>query len=159
MAFLHLHTKTIFSCTKRTLLLVFFLFGLAGPSSAGDWQDINWQDYADARELNSDKPIFVFAELHFCSACKKMKDEVFNQSDIIKLLNQSFIPVNMKAFGIFPNELSDLQSENGDSLTLIGSPAIVVVYKNQYKLLYGFQNKAQVHKLLTQSLEEIAATS
>jgi hypothetical protein len=155
---------TLFTSIKLSFVLstVFLLFSsllLSKTAQANDWKDINWQSYEEARALDSDKPIFVFAELHFCGACKKMKEEVFNQADLIELINKRFVPVNMKAFGIFPNKLSDLKSESGETLSLIGSPALVVVYKDQYKLVYGFQNKAQLQKLLNESLSQIQAAN
>ena len=164
MTFLLSNANTPFTSLKlsfvlSTALLLLSSLLLSKGAHANDWQDINWQSYEDARALNSDKPIFVFAELHFCGACKKMKEEVFNQADVIELVNERFVPVNMKAFGIFPNKLPDLKSESGEALSLIGSPALVVVYKDQYKLVYGFQNKAQLQKLLTESLSQIQAAN
>lgn len=123
--------------------------------SANDWQDIKWLDYEDARSLKQSKPIFVFAELHFCSACKKMKQEVFNQAEIIESLNSDFVPVNMKSLGILPNKLPDLKDNNGDTVTLLGSPALVIVLGEQYKVVYGFKNQQQLSRLLKQSLLEI----
>jgi len=132
---------------------------ISGNAFSSDWQDIQWTEYEDARAIESEKPIFVFAELHFCSACKKMKNEVFNQADIIKLINDHFIPVNMKAFGIFPNTLKDLSDRDGDPLELIGSPALVIVYRTQYKIVYGFQDSAQLSHLLTQAIQQIEASA
>ena len=134
-------------------LIALLLF--SSLTSANDWQDINWQSYEEARALDSEKPIFVFAELHFCGACKKMKEEVFNQSDIIATINRDFIPVNMKSLGIFPNTLPDLKDTDGETLSLMGSPALVIVYKNQYKLVYGFQNQVQLSNMLEETLQQI----
>ncbi|GBL03868.1 DUF255 domain-containing protein [Glaciecola sp. KUL10] len=163
MAFLFVNLKSVLTFSFQSLFYRFFIvlsFTLCiASANANDWQDINWQNYEDARASGMDKPVFVFAELHFCGACKKMKEEVFNQSEIIELINQEFKPVNMKSFGLFPNKLSDLKDERGEALSLLGSPALVVVYKNQYKLVYGFQNKAQLTKLLTESLLAIESAS
>lgn len=110
-------------------------------------QEINWLDYEDARQLDSDKPIFVFGEMTFCSACKKMKKEVFVEADIINTLNEDFIPVRMSTLGIFPNTLADLADDQGEPLELNGSPGFVVIQNNQYSVFYGFQSAETLRKI------------
>ena len=110
-------------------------------------QEINWLDYEEARQLDSDKPIFVFGEMTFCSACKKMKKEVFVEADIIKTLNEDFIPVRMSTLGIFPNTLADLADDQGEPLKLNGSPGFVVIQNNQYSVFYGFQSAETLRKI------------
>ncbi|MFT6084864.1 MAG: hypothetical protein ACJAWT_000106 [Glaciecola sp.] len=110
-------------------------------------QSVHWLDYEDARALDSQKPVFVFAEMTFCSACKKMKKEVFVEQDIIDTLNNDFVPANMSTLGIFPNTLDDLMDEEGEPLVLKGSPGFVIIKDNQYSVFYGFQSADELRSV------------
>jgi hypothetical protein len=101
---------------------------------------VHWLEYEDARALDAENPIFVFAEMTFCPACKKMKKEVFVVQDIIDTLNNDFVPATISSLGIFPNTLDDLIDEDGGPLVLKGSPGFVIIKDNQYSVFYGFQS-------------------
>jgi hypothetical protein len=145
-----LHTKTrskyaFYPFIKALSALLVATIFTVFPAQAS--QEINWLDDEDARQLDSDKPIFVFGEMTFCSACKKMKKEVFVETDIIKTLNEEFIPVRMSTLGIFPNTLDDLVDDQGEPLKLNGSPGFVVIQNNQYSVFYGFQSADTLRKV------------
>ncbi|MBF7073878.1 thioredoxin family protein [Glaciecola sp. MH2013] len=135
-------------------ILASLFFFMSASAQADDVQEIKWMDYEDARASNSSKPIFVFAEMAFCSACKKMKEDVFVLDDIAATLNNDFIPVRMHTLGIFPNKLSDLRDENGDELTLEGSPGFVIIKDEQYSVFYGFQSADTLRKVFQMVLND-----
>jgi hypothetical protein len=115
-------------------------------------QSVHWLGYEDARALDSQKPIFVFAEMTFCPACKKMKKEVFVVQDIIDTLNNGFVPATISTLGIFPNTLDDLMDDEGAPLVLRGSPGFVIIKDNQYSVFYGFQSADQLRSVFAMVL-------
>ncbi|MBS1666378.1 MAG: thioredoxin family protein [Bacteroidetes bacterium] len=46
---------------------------------------------ATALSKKEHKPIFLLAYANYCSACKKMKNEVFSQKEIDSIFNKEFI--------------------------------------------------------------------
>ena len=101
--------KSLALKTNALIAISLFLLSLSAAVNASEPQSakqeqaiqhdaVQWLDYEDARALKSSKPIFVFAEMTFCSACKKMRNEVFVQQDIIDTLNNQFIPANQFSF-------------------------------------------------------------
>jgi len=124
----------------------------SGHEIKASQQSVQWVEYEDARTLDSEKPVFVFAEMTFCPACKKMKKEVFVQQDIIDTLNNNFVPANMSTLGIFPNTLDDLMDEEGGPLVLKGSPGFVIIKDNQYSVFYGFQSADELRSVFTMVL-------
>lgn len=115
--------------------------------------EINWQNYDEARALASDKPIFVFAKMRFCSACKKMEEEAFTDDALVRLLNENFIPVietNNFAFSKFA--FDDLKDKKGNSLKFSGFPTVMVVMGKSYSLSQGYKSAEQLKKELSKVL-------
>ncbi len=125
----------------------------ANATAVTQLDSVQWLAYEDARDLNTKKPIFVFAEMTFCSACRKMKKEVFVEQDIIDSLNNDFIPASMSTLGIFPNSFDDLMDENGENLVLKGSPGFVIIKNNKYSVFYGFQSADKLRKIFAMVIE------
>ena len=129
---------------KRILLLcmsALFSFHLSAS-------DIAWQDYKTARSGNTDKPLFVFAEMQFCSACQKMKRDVFSQPDVAAYLNTHFVPVKEKSYGLFKVTFDDLKDKQGNALKVQGYPALMVVKGDSYRLMYGYQDAEKLKMML-----------
>ena len=139
--------RTFFTLQAVIPLIILSGLFINTPAFSEESVEIHWLDYEDARALDSDKPIFVFAEMAFCSACKKMKEDVFVVEDIAEVLNQQFLPVRMHSIGIFPNKLDDIRDENDEPLKLKGSPGFVIIKDNQYTVFYGFQSADTLRKV------------
>ena len=61
-------------------------------------QSLNWLDSFDkAREIakKSNKPIMVYIEAKHCPWCEKMKEEVLEDSDTIRVLNKEYVLVKL----------------------------------------------------------------
>lgn len=133
----------------KNLLVVVSIF-ISGFAIA---DEINWQNYDDARVLASDKPIFVFAKMRFCSACKKMEEEAFTDDALVRLLNENFIPVmetNNFAFSTFA--FDDLKDKEGKALKFTGFPTVMVVMGQSYSMSQGYKSAEQLKKELTKVL-------
>nr|WP_297349985.1 DUF255 domain-containing protein [uncultured Glaciecola sp.] len=155
--------KSLALKTNALIVITLFLLSLSAAVNAQNASDsahdikaskqsVQWLEYEDARALDSDKPVFVFAEMTFCPACKKMKKEVFVEQDIIDILNNDFVPANMSTLGIFPNTLDDLIDEDGGPLVLKGSPGFVIIKDNQYSVFYGFQSAEKLRSVFAMVL-------
>ena len=108
-------------------------------------EGINWHSYDEARALNSDKPIFVFAKMRFCSACSKMESEEFTDAELVSLLNEYFVPVketNNFAFSKFA--FDDLKDKNGSPLKFSGFPSVMLVMGDDYSISQGYKTATQL---------------
>lgn len=111
-------------------------------------EEVAWQDYASARAMETDKPLFVFAEMQFCSSCQKMKRDVFSQADVVDYLNAHFVPVKEKSYGVFKVAFDDLQDAYGNALKVKGYPALMVVQGDRYRIMYGYQDPEKLKMML-----------
>lgn len=132
--------------------LIVMCLALVSLSSFAD-SEINWLEYEDARALNSDKPIFVFGEMKFCAVCQRMKAEVFNQQEIIDILNEDFLPVKHSSFISGRHKFKDLKDKDGKTLNLVGSPLLMLVEGDNYRYGFGYKSVAQMQKMLESALE------
>lgn len=117
--------------------------------------DIKWLSYHEARAMNSNKPIFVFAKMRFCATCAAMEKDVFTDANLAKRLNEQFIPVKETinfAFSRFA--FNDLKDKNGEPLNFRGFPAVMVVKGEQYYLSHGYKNIEVMHALLDEALNK-----
>lgn len=115
--------------------------------------DIKWHSYQEARAMNVDKPIFVFAKMRFCATCAAMEKEVFTDANLAKRLNEEFIPVTETinfAFSSFA--FDDLKDSDGEQLSFRGFPAVMVVKGSKYSLSHGYKNIEVMHALLDEAL-------
>lgn len=138
---------------KKIILLLFIPF-----LSLAD-ANVNWLDYDDARAQNSSKPIFVFGEMKFCSTCQAMKDEVFSQPAVAKLLNERFLPVKHTSYITGNHKFKDLKDKDGKALKIVGSPAYVMIMGDEYKLAYGYKSEDEMKKMLNYILSASKSSS
>lgn len=133
----------------KYLLIVVSIFMTSGLYA----DEINWHSYDDARALGSDKPIFVFAKMRFCSTCKKMEEEAFTDDALVRLLNENFTPVmetNNFAFSKFA--FDDLKDKKGKPLKFTGFPTVMVVMGQSYSMSQGYKSAEQLKKELNKVL-------
>lgn len=116
-------------------------------------QTINWHSYEEARAMNSEKPLFFFGSMRFCTACAAMEKDEFTNPDLAKLLNEKFIPVKETInFALSNFAFEDLIDENGEPLTFRGFPAVMIVQGNEYSLSHGYKNVEQLTNALNKAL-------
>lgn len=111
--------------------------------------EVEWKGYKETRTLNSDKPIFVFAKMRFCSACAAMEKDVFTDPNLAKILNENFLPVKETinlAFSSFV--FDDLKDEQGETLQFRGFPAVMIVKGDKYIVEHGYKNIKQLRTIL-----------
>jgi thioredoxin-related protein len=134
----------------KKLLVIMIL--LAPLTWAKDEVKVAWQDYEDARELNSEKMMFVFTEMRLCSVCQKMKKEVFTQPEIVNLLNDNFIPVKETNYLPTSFTFSDLKDKAGNDLNFRAWPAYIFLKGDDYKIIYGYKSPEEMKTLLETAL-------
>jgi thioredoxin-related protein len=115
---------------------------------------IEWHSYKDARELNSPKPIFVFAKMRFCLTCAAMEKETFTDPALTKLLNEHFIPVTETInFALSSFVFDDLHDSKGEVLAFKGFPAVMIVKDDNYALSQGYKSADELQVILTNALK------
>lgn len=120
--------------------------------------EINWLSYPEARVLDSDKPMFVFAKMRFCSSCRAMEKNALSNPDVIKLVNEHFIPVKETinfAFSSFT--FDDLQDKEGNTLSFRGFPSVMVVDGQDYAIKQGYMSPEELYRALTLAVERTAS--
>ena len=114
---------------------------------------VKWHTYEEARSNNSDKPIFVFAKMRFCTTCAAMETDVFTEPALAKQLNEDFIPVKETInFMLSRFVFDDLRDNQGEQLTFRGFPAVMIVKGERYSLSHGYKNAKQLQVLLDEAL-------
>lgn len=76
------------------LCMAFFLF-TAAPALAAE---INWQpSYSEALAVskNENKPIMVIFTADWCVFCKKLENQTFTNSQIVREINKNFVAVKI----------------------------------------------------------------
>jgi thioredoxin-related protein len=115
--------------------------------------EINWHGYKEARELNSDKPIFVFAKMRFCLTCAAMEKETFTAPALTKLLNEHFIPVQETInFALSSFVFDDLQDDKGKTLEFRGFPSVMIVKGQHYAISQGYKSAEELKEILEKVL-------
>ena len=74
------------------LIALIIGFPLAGKS-----ETINWQGHAEGVEkaVQENKKIFIHFQADWCTYCVKMDEETFSDSEVIRYLNEHFIPIRV----------------------------------------------------------------
>jgi thioredoxin-related protein len=117
--------------------------------------EIEWHTYKEAREMNSNKPIFVFAKMRFCTTCAMMEKNVFTNPVLAKAINEQFIPVKETInFALSSFVFNDLKGNNGEQLSFRGFPVVMIVKGDSYSLSHGYKNSEQLHKILDNSFKK-----
>ncbi len=115
--------------------------------------EVKWHNYKEARAMNSDKPIFVFAKMRFCTACAAMEKDIFTNLALAKVLNERFISVKETInFALSTFVFDDLHDNQGEQLTFRGFPAVMIVKGDNYSLMHGYKNIEQLQAILDSAL-------
>jgi len=88
--------------------------------------DLTWVDYDDALEKaeKEKKIVMVMLSREGCSGCEYMKDIVFKNDDVTKVINEKFVPVHV-----------DIQQDFvPEGLAFIGTPTFYFLDKDEKKL-------------------------
>lgn len=120
--------------------------------------EIKWHSYKEARAMNSDKPIFVFAKMRFCSTCAAMEKNTFTDPALTQVLNEQFIPVKETInFALSSFVFDDLTDNKGKQLTFSGFPAVMIVKDNNYSISHGYKYAEQLSTILNNTLTNLNA--
>lgn len=115
--------------------------------------EIHWLGYKQARKLNSDKPIFVFAKMRFCLTCAAMEKETFTDPALVKILNEHFIPVQETInFALSSFVFDDLHDDTGKVLEFRGFPSVMIVKGEHYALSQGYKSAQELQVILAKAL-------
>ena len=116
--------------------------------------EVEWHTYKEARAMNSDKPIFVFAKMRFCTTCAAMEKDVFTDPALAKILNERFIPVKETInFVLSSFVFDDLKDNEGEQLSFRGFPAVMIVKGNNYSLSHGYKSSEQLQTMLGRTIK------
>lgn len=116
--------------------------------------EVEWHSYKEARAMNSDKPIFVFAKMRFCTTCAAMEKDVFTDPTLAKTLNEHFIPSKETTnFMLSSFVFEDLKDKEGEQLTFRGFPAVMIVKGDNYSLIHGYKSVEQLQAILEKALK------
>lgn len=116
--------------------------------------EVKWHTYKEARAMDSNKPIFVFAKMRFCTTCAAMEKDVFTNPALAKVLNEHFIPVKETInFALSSFVFDDLKDDKDEQLEFRGFPAVMIVKGNNYSLRHGYQDAEQLHAILDDALK------
>ena len=79
---------------KKTLFL-FLFFPLFSLSQGNPVNSVNWTSLVEAEKYSEkyNKNMLIYFYRNNCDYCKRMKDEVLTDPQIIKLINENFFPV------------------------------------------------------------------
>lgn len=80
---------------KNFALFIVFIFSVSLSA-----QDINWMslEQAEAEMKNSpEKPLFIDFYTDWCGWCKKMDVSTFKEAEVVKHINENYIPVKFDA--------------------------------------------------------------
>ena len=125
----------------------------AGVSPYFYTAEVKWHSYKEARAMDSEKPIFVFASMRFCTTCAAMEKDVFTDPALAKVLNDDFIAVKETTnFMLSSFVFDDLKDKEGNGLSFKGFPAIMLVSGERYSLRHGYKNIEQLQSMLNSTL-------
>ena len=114
---------------KHIYLLTLILFILSGSScSFASSKGIKWYTYKQGIELSKIEgvKIFLYFYADWCTYCKKMEKETFNDDSVVSYLNDNFIPIKVNSdrdiktaldFGVKGLPSSWFIEENGERIS------------------------------------------
>ncbi len=143
--------------TLLSLIMIAFLMGFAGDKSEVDWYSWN-KGYS--KGLESNKIILVDVYTDWCGWCKKMDKTTYSDKDIVKTVEEKFIPIKFnpeekKTYKIDGNEVGGKQllkiiSSGNHS----GYPSTYFLFPSQRKIrkVGGYQGPKDFKKTLQKIL-------
>jgi thioredoxin-related protein len=145
--------KKTFIAVIAAIIIIPSLYAAISPTLYTP--EVEWYSYKEARAMNAEKPIFVFAKMRFCTTCAAMENDVFTDPALAKLLNEQFIPVKETInFMLSSFVFDDLKDKEGEQLTFRGFPAVMIVKGGNYALSHGYKNVEQLQVMLDEEIKQ-----
>ena len=118
--------KNIFKCACFLTVMIFILSTLSFSFASS--KRINWYTYEQGIDLNKKegKKIFLYFYSDWCTYCKKMENETFNDYSVASYINNNFIPIKVNsdkevkialAFGVKGLPSTWFIAENGQRIS------------------------------------------
>ncbi|MEW6051191.1 MAG: DUF255 domain-containing protein [Candidatus Zixiibacteriota bacterium] len=129
----------------------------AKPPDSAKGAEIKWIPFDEglARAKNEGKHIFVDITASWCGWCKKMEKETFNQPEVVKMVNENFVPVKVwgdsdKEFMIEGYKISERNLATS-AFGVTGFPTFFFLCPDgkAYNRLIGYRVKDALMKELT----------
>lgn len=82
---------------KTKFLIILLLTSFSASLSA---QDINWMSLSEAEAAQKENPhklYFIDFYTNWCGWCKKMDESTFKEAEVVKHINENYIPVKFNA--------------------------------------------------------------
>ncbi len=142
-----LFTDILAACYHGQMFPLCLISKAFGGSSLGSGT-IDWQQPAQGQALSqqSRKPILYAFTAHWCGYCKRMRENVFENTQDASKINESYVPVAVwdakQEQGQNPPEVADLQAK----YHVTGFPTLVVQYPDNGPAtqMTGFVSEAAV---------------
>lgn len=113
----------------------------ANPFSAKkvEWHDSLQEAHKQAKAEN--KPMLVVFDATWCTYCKKLEKETLNSPEIVKYINETFVPVHLDV---------DKEKKVAEILEVKGLPCTVVLSPNADLLgrIKGYQTPGPFYQKL-----------
>ncbi|MBT3176310.1 MAG: thioredoxin fold domain-containing protein [Desulfobacula sp.] len=125
-----------------------------GFVQTSDSSKIDWQNYAQGRELakNQNKHIFLYFHADWCTYCRKLKKTTFKDKTVLKYLKDNFISIEVD---------TDKNQEMAAQWNVKGLPTMWFLKSDRSKIssIPGYVDKKQFLHILkyihTQSYEKM----
>ena len=87
--------KFKYACFLTVIIFILSTLSFSFASSKG----IKWYTYKQGIELSKieGKKIFLYFYADWCTYCKKMEKETFNDDSVVSYLNNNFIPIKVNS--------------------------------------------------------------
>lgn len=83
----------------QTLLVIASVFMLSSTAMAKD-NEINWNEYNKTiftKSAKTKRPILLVVKADWCPHCTKMRETTLVDTSVVKMVNESFVPVMIDA--------------------------------------------------------------
>ena len=110
--------------------------------AADEVSKISWHDYSDKLFVKSEKdkmPILLFVKADWCPHCTKMKETTLQDPAVVKLINESFIPVMIDA---------DANRDLAVKYKVVGLPDFIILDSNK-KVIKEFSGEMTIIDFLS----------
>jgi len=139
-----------------TLIAGFLTLSSAEIFAQSEDQEIDWVSLEKAVSMAEEKPkkIMLFMEADWCTLCKKMKREVFPESEILKAINNSFylVRIDIESGDVVMFKGKEwTKKELSQNLELYATPTFIFLESDQSVIgnKPGYMNQDEFLKLIT----------
>ena len=152
----------------KKIFTTVFIFAFALLSFAQEVK-VNWVSFDEALALQKKqgkkaKPIFMDVYTDWCGPCKLLDKATFNDPEVVKILNESFIPVKFNAEGKDIINYKGVKYDNPDfnpdrkgrnamhnftkTLDLVGYPSMIIFdgKSEKQKVIVGYKTAQELLK-------------